>query len=380
MNSVSARTKLQASPRVAQVIGTFGGGGAQRMAYNLAVGLAAQGAYSLAIALKTEGNFANAAGDEIRIVALGADRLKPLSIIKAFRGLRRLIREERLDVLHAHGAPSLPMVVLALLGLRPKPKLAFTWHDSESVLTHRGWRRWLMVWALKRCNSVTGSSRAVAEKLAAGARLQGVGVFHGGVPGRPIPTRHATASPLILWLGRVVPSKDPVILIRAAARLKSEGLRFSVCVAGSPIEHTGWYMAEVKALIDRLGLVDVVSTPGFVVGDELQNLLSTAEIAVQTSHTEGLSIALLEQMMSGLAIVATDVGDTESAIENGISGLLVPPKDEDALADALRRLLSDLVQRQRIAEAAREHAVEYYSIQAMASRALETYRVLIGQG
>lgn len=378
MNSGPARTQLQAAPRVAQVIGSFGGGGAQRMAYNLAVGLAEQGVHSVAIAIRTEGNFANAANDGIRLVALGAERKRPLSVVSAFLGLRRLIREENLDVLHAHGAPSLPMVVLAAQSLRPRPKLAFTWHDSESVLTQRGWRRWLMVWALKRCNSVTGSSRAVAEKLAVGARLEGVGVFHGGVPAGPTPTRHATASPLILWLGRIVPPKDPVILIRAAARLKSEGLLFSVCIAGSPIANTEWYMAEVKALVDRLGLADVVSTPGFVVGDKLQDLLSTAEIAVQTSHTEGLSIALLEQMMSGIAIVATDVGDTTSAIKNGISGLLVPPKDEDALTGALRLLLTDLPQRQRIAEAARDHAVGCYSIQAMASRALEKYRVLIG--
>jgi glycosyltransferase involved in cell wall biosynthesis len=378
MNSGSAPTNFQAAPRVAQVIGTFGGGGAQRMAYNLAIGLAEEGAYSLAIAIRTEGNFASAADGTIRLVALGADKLKPLSIVRAFLGLRRLIREERLEILHAHGAPSLPLVVLATIGLRPRPKLAFTWHDSEYVLRQKGWRKWLTVWALKRCNSVTGSSRAVAEKLGAKAHLQGVGVFHGGVPATPKHGRRVTSCPLILWLGRIVPPKDPMILIRASARLRSEGLRFSVCIAGSPITNTEWYMNDAKALIKSLGLADVVSTPGFVVGDKLQDLMSNAEIAVQTSHTEGLSIALLEQMMSGLAIIASDVGDTASAIENDISGILIPPKDEDALTAALRRLLIDLPLRQRIGEAARQRAVECFSIQAMATRALEHYGTLTG--
>lgn len=361
----------------AQVIGTFGGGGAERLAYNLAVGLAQQGVRSIAIALRAEGDYGEAAGQEIKLVAFGANTRKPLSLLRAFFGLRRLIRQEQIDLLHVHGAPSLPFVVLATRVLRRKPRLVFTWQDSESVLEKKGWWKRLMVWALRRCDAVSGSSRIVAQKLGERADLDQVGVFHGGVPICPEPEIKGASSPLIVWLGRIVPPKDPQILIRAAARLRAEGLRFSVCIAGKPIPRTVWYMEETRALIQKLGLGDVVTAPGFVSDNELQKIMGRAEISVQTSHTEGLSIALMEHMMSGLAIVATDVGDTTAAIENGVSGIVIPPKDEQRLTDALRRLLTAPRLRQQFAAAARQRAVDHFSIQAMASRAAEQYVALV---
>ena len=363
----------------AQVIGTFSGGGAQRLAYNLAVGLAQQGVRSVAIALRAEGNYGEAAGREIKLVAFGADARKPLSLVRAFFGLRRLIRQERIDLLHVHGAPSLPFVVLATRILRRKPSLVFTWQDSESVLEKKGWRKRLMVWALRRCDAVSGSSQVVAQKLGDRAGLGQVGVFHGGVPICPEHEIKGTLSPLIVWLGRIVPPKDPQILVRAAARLRAEGLQFSVCIVGKPIPTTVWYMDETQTLIEKLGLGNVVSAPGFVPDDELQKIMGRAEISVQTSHTEGMSIALMEHMMSGLAIVATDVGDTTAAIEDGVSGIIIPPKDEQRLTDALRRLLTDPPLRKQLAVAARQRAVDRFSIQAMASRAAEQYSALLGK-
>lgn len=363
----------------AQIIGTFGGGGAERLAYNLAAGLAQQGVRSVAIALRAKGNYGEAAGPEIKLVSFGANTHKPLSLIRTFAGLRRLIRQERIDLLHVHGAPSLPFVVLATrLSLR-QPRLVFTWQDSESVLEKKGWWKQLMVWALRRCDAVSGSSRVVAQKLRDRAGLERVGVFHGGVPVCAAPGFKGSSSPLIVWLGRIVPPKDPQILIRAAARLRDEGLRFSVCIAGKPIPSTAWYMDETRALIEKLGLGDVVSAPGFVPDDELEKIIGRAEISVQTSHTEGLSIALMEHMMSGLAIVATDVGDTTVAVEDGVSGIIIPPKDEQRLTDALRRLLTDSRLRQQFAAAARQRAVDHLSIHAMANRAAEEYVALLGR-
>jgi len=360
-------------------MGTFGGGGAQRLAYNLAMGLAEQGVRSLAIALRAAGGYSEAGGHDITLVALGADVRKPFRLIRAFIRLRGLICRERIDLLHVHGAPSLPFVVLATRFLRRKPKLIFTWHDSESVLERGGWREWLMVRALRCCDAVSGSSRLVAGKLAERGDLQQVGVFHGGVPicPEPSPKEFPSSAPLIVWLGRIVPPKDPQILIRVAARLRDEGLQFSVCILGKPIPSTAWYMDETRALIAKSGLEGVVSAPGFAVDDELQKIMGQAEISVQTSHTEGLSLALLECMMAGHAIVATDVGDTTLAVEDGISGIVIPPKDEQRLTDALRCVLTDISLRRGLAASARKTALDRFSIQAMSSRAAREYSALL---
>lgn len=363
---------------VAQVIGSFGGGGAQRLAYNLALGLAHVAGRSLAIALRATGNYGEAAPDGMELITLGADVRRPMSLVKAFFALRRLICHSNIDLLHVHGAPSLPFVVLATRMMRPKPRLVFTWQDSESVLEKSNWRGRLMIWSLRRCDAVSGSSRLVARRLADRAGLAKVGVFHGGVPISPDPTTKGADAPTIIWVGRMVPSKDPQILIRAAATLRAEGLQFSVCIVGKPIPSTVWYMEETSALIKRLGLSDMVIAPGFLTDDELQATMARAEISVQTSHTEGMSIALMEHMMSGLSIVATDVGDTATAIEDGVSGIIVEPRNERQLTEALRRLLADPGLRTRLARTARRRAVEQFSTQAMVSRAEAQYVELTG--
>jgi glycosyltransferase involved in cell wall biosynthesis len=183
--------------------------------------------------------------------------------------------------------------------------------------------------------------------------------------------------PLILWLGRIVPPKDPQILIRAAARLRDEGFTFKVCIAGKPIPSTVWYMDETRKMIRDFGLEDIVSAPGFVSDADLQDIMSRAEISVQTSHTEGMSIALMEHMMAGIAVVATDVGDTSMAIIDGDTGLLIPPKDENRLTDALRRMLASSDQRLGFAVAGRKLAEREFSIEAMVSRAAGQYASLV---
>lgn len=362
------------APCVAQVIGSFGGGGAQRLAYNLATGLAGRDMRSLGIALRDEGNYVRDADNHgCRIFALRASPKNPLSVLKTFFALRRLIKKECVDLVHVHGAPSLPFVVAATRFMRIKPKLVFTWQDSESVLDKGGFWTRLMIWALRRCDAVSGSSGLVAKKLRERAGLAEVGVFHGGVPLLKAPELRSTPTPLILWLGRIVPPKDPQILVRAAARLRDEGFQFRVCIAGGPIPSTVWYMEETRRLVRELRLDDIVITPGFLSGADLQDIMSRAEISVQTSHTEGMSIALMEHMMAGIAIVATDVGDTAMAIVDGKTGFLIPPKEEDQLVEALRKMLSSPELRLKFAAAGRVVAENHFSIEAMVSRAASEY-------
>ena len=372
---VASSEKLpQLKTAVVQVIGTFGGGGAQRLAFNLAHGLAELGMRSYAIALREGGIYSDTCDTKVKLFVLNAKAGDLLSNARAFFNLRALLKKERIEVVHVHGTSSLPFIVLATRCMQVCPRIVFTWQDSESVLDQSGWKKSLLIWALHRCDAVSGSSRLVAQKLQERARLPHVGVFHGGVPVCRMPSRKtSTASPMIIWLGRIVPPKDPQILIHAAAQLRDEGFQFSVCLIGKPIASTVWYLEETEALIEKLQLQDVVNLLGFLSDEELQEKMIQADISVQTSHTEGLSIALMEHMMSGLAIIATDVGDTAIAIEDGISGIIIPPKDIKRLTDALKNLLSNHTFRIQLASAAHNRAVESYSIHAMAQNALNEY-------
>lgn len=361
---------------VGQVLGSFGGGGAQRLAYNLAIGVGARGGKSLAIALRQAGHYAEDHPAGVTLVALEAQRKSPIRLLSAALRLRRLVTQERIQVLHVHGTASLPFVILATFGLRHRVKVVFTWQDSERVLTETGWRRRQMIWALNQCARVSGSSRSVVKRLEAGAGLNNVGIFHGGVPVVPAVGGSNTTCPSILWLGRMVPPKDPEALIRAAATLRDEGIAFSACLVGEPMASTRWYFDQLRSVVNDLNLSERVRLAGFVPDAEMPGHYVAAHIGVQTSRTEGLSIALMEQMMAGLAIVATDVGDTSAAIQHEVNGLLIPPSDDAALVSALRRVLGDPQLRRRLGHAAHETAVRHFSLEAMTTRAIQEYEQL----
>ena len=184
--------------------------------------------------------------------------------------------------------------------------------------------------------------------------------------------RTADEVPTVLWAARFIPPKDPHALVRAAARLRDEGHKFRVVIAGDALPHLQWLVEETRALVARHGLGEVVSMPGWV--RHAPDAVLAASIAVQTSHTEGLSMSLLEQMMAGLAVVATNVGDTECAIRDGQQGLLVPAGDDAALVAALRRVVADADLRVQLGAAARARALDEFSTEAMTRRAVEAYR------
>jgi glycosyltransferase involved in cell wall biosynthesis len=120
-------------------------------------------------------------------------------------------------------------------------------------------------------------------------------------------------------MARMVPDKDPQILIRAAARLPSAGLAFRVVIAGSPRRDSTSSGSKMK--------------PG-------RSWKNSGRCRRPDVAHGGLSMTLLEQMMAGLPVVATDVGDTSTAVEEGVTGYLIPAKDEDALVAALRLVIA----------------------------------------
>ncbi|WP_319409036.1 glycosyltransferase family 4 protein [uncultured Desulfosarcina sp.] len=360
----------------AEIIGNFNQGGDGRVANHLACGLEHAGARATCISLRRGGNARNEDGPQ-ESLDLGSRRRIVGSLI-AFGRLVRFIRRARPSVLHVHGQQSLVVAALAIIGLRNRPQFWFTWHNSEGVFDAMGLRGWLMRWAVRRCDMIFGASRSIVDRMRATlGNFPRIEVFRNGVPVMEPTTGMQADEPVICWCGRIVPSKDPRAFIRAAAVLNREGLRFHAVLAGDSPAHLGWFMDETRALAAELGLADIVEFPGWV--DDVAALIRRSAIGVQTSHTEGLSMTLLEQMMAGLAVVATDVGDTSIAVEDGKSGYVIPAKDDTALVDRLRRLLEDPRHRTQIGAAARQRAIAEFSLASMARQAREAYQVIAVQ-
>jgi glycosyltransferase involved in cell wall biosynthesis len=161
-------------------------------------------------------------------------------------------------------------------------------------------------------------------------------------------------------------------MVRAAATLKARGFRFRMVLAGGA-NPTSSYREELAETCTRLQVDDLVELAGNLDDRRIDGLLATSAIAVQSSVSEGLSMALLEQMMAGLAIVATDVGDTGCAVRHGETGLLVRPRDDAGLTESIGRLLADDGLRRTLGAAARAHAVREFSLEAMSRRAVQVY-------
>jgi len=137
--------------------------------------------------------------------------------------------------------------------------------------------------------------------------------------------------------------------------------------------------AHRKALEERtarLGLASRVIFTGF--RTDIPDLLSEAELSVLPSLSEGLSNSLLESMASGVPAIATRVGGNSEVIEDGVTGLLVPPRDARSLADAMSLILGNPGLAAGLGEAGPRRAEKYFSMERAISETEQLYRKLAG--
>jgi glycosyltransferase involved in cell wall biosynthesis len=112
---------------------------------------------------------------------------------------------------------------------------------------------------------------------------------------------------------------------------------------------------------------------------DIPSLLGASDIFVLPSLYEGSSLAVLEAMAAGKAVVASRIGGTDELVVHDESGLLVPPSDPAALAAAVRRLLDDVSLRQRLGSAARDRVQRHFSAAVVADRTSRLYDELLAE-
>ncbi|MDX6398333.1 MAG: hypothetical protein QOJ43_1741 [Gaiellaceae bacterium] len=170
--------------------------------------------------------------------------------------------------------------------------------------------------------------------------------------------------PWLLAIARLVPQKGLEVALEALARLENE--RAVLVVVGEGPER-----ARLVELAHRLGVSDRVLLAGRA-GD-VGALLERASLLVHPARWEGFGLVLLEAMLAGRAVVATDVSAIPVIVVDEATGLLVPPDDPGALARAIDRLLSDDGERERFGNAGRERARAEFSVERMAAQTAAVY-------
>lgn len=151
---------------------------------------------------------------------------------------------------------------------------------------------------------------------------------------------------VILYVGNLLPVKNPELLLRAFARLRAgwHGAPLQLRLAGKGPMREG-----LEKLAAELGFLDSVYFLGPQDAGQIASWMRAADVLCMSSHNEGLPNVVLEAMASGLPVVATDVGGIHEIVDAPWKGVLVPPAKEEELTAGLQRVLEEAPDRQRIA-------------------------------
>jgi glycosyltransferase involved in cell wall biosynthesis len=323
---------------VLHLIETGGPGGAETIFRDIVTGLASARWLSVPV-IPVEDWLHQALAEKgvtpILLPAHGNGRLRTLV------GLRRIMRKNEIDLVHAHLLGS--GVYASLAGLPKHTPVVCTLHGLPDVsgadpllplkIRIVSWRR----------NRIVFVSNALRDAVLSRHPLPlgSVTVVHNGIEVTPpdldgSEREQLGAAPgdfLVGAVGNLRPAKDYPTLLRAVAIARDRGCPMRVVVLG---EGSGQLQHDLMELRSRLGLNQIVSFLGF--RWDAQRLLSAFDAFALSSSTEGFSLSTLEALWIGTPVVATACGGPEEIVRHGVTGLLVPPRDPAALADALFRL------------------------------------------
>lgn len=177
------------------------------------------------------------------------------------------------------------------------------------------------------------------------------------------------SAPVLSWAGRIAPIKDVESLIRAFALVRRQIPDARLRLFGSAPPGNEDYRARCVQLIADLGLAGAAVFEGRV--DDIVDAYHAGQAVVLSSSSEGFPYTVIEAMTSGRATVSTDVGGVREAV--GDTGLIVPARDPQALADACVQILTDHDLRHRLALAARARALQHFTLEQFLAVYREIY-------
>lgn len=286
------------------------------------------------------------------------------------------------DVVHIHSslAPAVTVLrasVLALAGRARGCSVVVHAHGGniQTWLT-TPWRRALMRLAMLPANRVVAVWTAGREALRTVLPDERVTLIDNGVPVDGYGTGQAwNGPPRVLYVGLLTPRKGVLDLVEASRLLRNRGVDHEICLLGGTPDEGPEAEAQVRAGLDGSARLLGTRPP-----EQMPAAFAAAEVFCLPSWWEAMPLSVLEAMAAGLPVVATDVGDVGRAVEDGVTGFVVPPKDPAALAAALEPLLTDPDRRRRMGAAGRERVISFFSADVTAGEVSALYAELGAAG
>lgn len=287
--------------------------------------------------------------------------------------LRRVIRDRKIDIVHAHTAHAVATAALATLRLDVPVVVArrvdFKLRDNAATR-----------WKYGRAAMIIAISRAVARVLAAsGVDERRVRVVPDGVDvHRTITPANATTlaalgvqsgAPLVVQVAQLVGHKDPLNFVRAVAHARSIVPTIQALLVGD-----GSLRGDVENEVRTLGLETTLHLAGY--RTDADELLAAADVACLSSREEGMGSVLLDALAFARPIAATTAGGIPEVIEHGETGLLAAPQNPIGLGDAMVELLTDRTLAARLGANGRARAADF-SVERMTDRTVAVYEEVL---
>jgi glycosyltransferase involved in cell wall biosynthesis len=361
---------------VCHVLSTFGLGGMERVALDLAAGMQERGHTAMAVGFEPDGPIAH----ELRAAGVSVE-----SVVRRHRGydvglimrLRQLLRARHIDIVHTHnptallyGAPAGHFAGCAVVhtkhGINPS--------TGQLLNVRRQVGRFVDVYvAVSTATAIV----ALEKREVDATRLR---VIPNGIDLRRFSTdgdaRGAVRSELGIGerafvagtVGRLAPEKDQTSLLRAAAPLLGDD--FHVVLAG-----TGSEADALRRQADELPNGRSIHFLG--ARSDVPRVLAAMDVFVLPSITEGLPLAILEAMAAGLPALATPVGGIGEVLREGVTGHFFPVGDAERLRELLGRLRADPAAARRMGNEGRSFALKTYARDLAVDRYLATYEAAL---
>ncbi|MGE0363515.1 MAG: glycosyltransferase [Vicinamibacterales bacterium] len=294
--------------------------------------------------------------------------------------LSKIIASFRPEIVHAHDPHAVAMASMALsFGSRSTaPRLVASRRVDFHLQRHSFSR-----WKYRQVELFIAASAAIRDILVRdGIPASRVVVVHDGIDVERVARVPAAdihqafwfpkGAPVVVNVGALVHHKGQKFLVDAMARVRRHIPDAQLVIFGE-----GDLREPLARQIHELGLDKHVVLAGF--RDDVLALTRSADLFVMSSVTEGLGSAVLDAMALGLPVVGTRAGGIPEAVDDGVTGRLVPPGRADALADAIVLMLRDPATRRHMGEAGRERVNAEFGVDRLVEGTLAAYRRALGR-
>jgi glycosyltransferase involved in cell wall biosynthesis len=307
-------------------------------------------------------------------------RIHRLNILTGLRRFVSQLRQAGPDVFHVHlNWPLACRHELIAARIARVPAIVATAHLSSTLDDVRfgSLKQAIQVRAIDKYIAVSetvqdwlcGDMRVPASKVRVVKNGVSLGAFSiQSASSRPDTGAPDRKRPVVLTTARLHTGKGLIYLLQAAKLVP--GVLFQI--AGD-----GPHRAELEQQARQIGVEERVRFLGY--REDIPELLAACDLFVLPSLYEALGLSVIEAMAAGKPVIASAVGGLKESVIDGVTGMLVPPKDPERLAGAIRKLLYERALATRLAEAGKDRAIQFFSTTAMVQGVTEVYEELLAR-